>query len=233
VSSPFQTRGILPSTHLMLPRFRRLDDLPAPHVRRRNLPHWETPGATYFITFRLADSLPAGVIRELEKRMQAWLQAHGLKSRDEVGLLSMRQQQEFQKLFTTEKHRALDAGHGSCCLRAAGCRAAVVALLRERDGSRYRLDRYVIMPNHVHVLVLPVEGWSLSTITGDWKRHSARQINLILNRAGGLWQDESFDHVVRARERLDAFRRYIEGNPAKARLGNGAYTLGTGSGIPY
>jgi REP element-mobilizing transposase RayT len=89
----------------------------------------------------------------------------------------------------------------------------------QRDGSGYALDAFVVMPNHVHALVSPHDGVDLNQITKAWKRVSAHLVNRLLDRKGTLWQEESWDHIVRDAGHLDRFRRYIEANPARLRRG--------------
>jgi REP element-mobilizing transposase RayT len=85
-------------------------------------------------------------------------------------------------------------------------------------GERYGLHAYVIMPDHVHLLLKPLAGWSLARILQGIKAFTARQINSHLCRKGTFWQDESFDHLIRnERDWLDKFR-YIHDNPVKAGL---------------
>jgi putative transposase len=210
-------------------RFLPFSELPRPKVTERNLPHWETPGATYFITFRLKDSMPAGVLGELESVRAGWLRAHGLSHRQEVARLPKEQRREFHRMFTALEERWLNQGHGACVLRREQLRQDTESGLRFFDGKRYAMDAFVIMPNHVHVLILPHEGWTLSRIISTWKKNSAREINGRLGQEGALWQKESYDHIVRDLEQLEAFRRYVANNPAKLRAGE--YTLGKGSGI--
>ena len=210
-------------------QFRPLSELPTPKITRRNLPHWETPGATYFVTFRLEDSIPAGLLCELESLRDGWLKAHGITHDSELFRLPENQRREFHRTITAQEERWLDQGHGSCLLRHKEPRERSEGALRFFDGKRYALDAFVIMPNHVHVLILPYHEWELSKITPAWKKHAAREINLLLGRQGGLWQKESYDHIVRDLEQFEAYRRYIANNPAKLRLGE--YTLGKGSGI--
>jgi REP element-mobilizing transposase RayT len=218
-------RRVVPSV------FRPFSELSRPSKHRRNLPHWQVSGATYFVTFRLIDSLPDGVRKEIEIACEAWLSAQGIRHRKQVRLLPDDAQLEFRRLFTAREEQWLDAGRGCCALRGEECRATVVETLRAFDGQRYALDGWVVMPNHVHVLVQPINEWELGTIVASWKKFSARKINALLKRSGSLWQEETFDHVVRDRERLEKFRRYIEENPRKARLAPGEYETGSGSGL--
>jgi REP element-mobilizing transposase RayT len=84
------------------------------------------------------------------------------------------------------------------------------------------------MPNHVHLLVRPLEGSAMREILKAWKGVSARRINEQLGDSGSLWMDESFTHIVRNREKLSRAARYIRENPAKAKLTGSAYSLGSG-----
>jgi putative transposase len=86
------------------------------------------------------------------------------------------------------------------------------------QGERYGLHAYVVMPDHVHVLLEPLPGWTLSRILQGIKGFAAKQINASLGRSGAFWQDESFDHLVRNEtDWLDKFA-YIHDNPIKAGL---------------
>ena len=211
--------------------FTPFSELKIPEKRRRDLPHWEIEGATYFLTFRLADSIPTGVIGQINHSVAAWLKLHNLSDRREVQWLSEREQMEFRKLISVQEEAWLDRGSGSCVLREKACREHLVAAFEFFDGERYALDAYVIMPNHVHLLVQPIDGWSLSSIAGSWKQYSARRINVHLGQSGSFWQKETFDHIVRTAAKLEECRRYIAANPQKARLKAGEYYVGRGSGI--
>jgi REP element-mobilizing transposase RayT len=79
----------------------------------------------------------------------------------------------------------------------------------------YRLSAYVVMSNHVHILIWPKA--LLPKITKAIKGFTAREANRILGRTGKkFWQDESFDHAVRSEDEFCRIVRYIERNPVKA-----------------
>jgi len=87
----------------------------------------------------------------------------------------------------------------------------------ERQLGLYELRAWVLMANHVHILIYPQA--NLSRITQAIKNFSARQANTILARTGQpFWQDESYDHWVRDRDELEKIVRYIEENPVAAGL---------------
>ncbi|MBI2505144.1 MAG: transposase [Candidatus Latescibacteria bacterium] len=94
-------------------------------------------------------------------------------------------------------------------------RQLVVESLSHFDGTRYTLYAYVVMDDHVHVLVEPLAGWELSSITHSWKSFTAHQLQRQYGRQGAVWQDESFDRIVRDEEALLAEARYIQKNPLK------------------
>jgi REP element-mobilizing transposase RayT len=102
-------------------------------------------------------------------------------------------------------------------------RWALGKTLRFFDGERYALEAFVVMPNHVHVLVTPREEHGLSEILHSWKSYSAKEINKLVSRGGMLWQKESYDHLVRSEEQFAHYRRYIRENPIKARLREGDF----------
>jgi REP element-mobilizing transposase RayT len=83
--------------------------------------------------------------------------------------------------------------------------------------GHYEMHAWVIMSNHVHLLLTP--HINVSTLLCSLKRSTARRANLLLTRTGqAFWQDESYDHVVRNREEFRRIRRYIEYNPVRACL---------------
>ena len=81
----------------------------------------------------------------------------------------------------------------------------------------YELHAYVVMANHVHLLITPrVE---LARLTHSLKRFTAREANRILGLAGkNFWQDESYDRLVRDSDEFERIQRYIEYNPVRAGL---------------
>ena len=175
-------------------------------VRIRNrghLPHWESSHGIYFVTFRLADSLPQSAIREICHKEDA--------KPPEEQLLS-RQSKDY-----------LDQGAGSCCLRQPEIAKLVVCALRKFDGVRYRMLAWCVMPNHVHVVFQLLNGHDLAKILHTWKSFTGLEINRWLGRSGALWQKEYYDHLIRDREQLTRALRYVAENPERAGLRNWPY----------
>jgi REP element-mobilizing transposase RayT len=174
-----------------------------------NLPHWRQAGVIYFVTFRLADSMPQEKLTLWIEERKAWHRAHP-EPHDEID------RREYFRLFPARFQEWLDAGHGECILARNEIRLLVENALRRFADLRYDLDEFSVMPNHVHVLVRPHANHDLSKITHSWKSYTSHRINEMLKRSGTIWQRESFDHIVRSAEQLAKIRRYIRENPAGA-----------------
>lgn len=200
------------------------------HRHRLNLPHWRQWGRTYFITTRLADSVPAHILEHWKDQRRLWLSQRGMSPEFNIDELSEDERHAFHREFTARFHEFLDAGHGACILARKDIASILSELLTAGHGQIYQLDGWVIMPNHFHALVEPIEKQTLGSILQRWKGASARRINQILGRSGSLWQAETFDHIVRSEAQFEYFRRYIAGNPAKAGLRHG-FVIGRGKNI--
>lgn len=115
--------------------------------------------------------------------------------------------------------RLLDrATEGPVFLRQHQIAQIIVEAIRNGEARfhRYDLHAFVVMPNHVHLLVTPrvtAKQW-----LGPLKGFTAHQANRVLGRHAPLWQDESYDHLVRSGEEFLQVRQYIENNPVKAGL---------------
>jgi putative transposase len=93
----------------------------------------------------------------------------------------------------------------------------VESLFRGEHLGHYRLGPFVIMANHVHLLLLP--SISASLLLKSLKGATARDANRLLHRTGEqFWQRESYDHWVRSETEWNRIAAYIERNPVKAGL---------------
>jgi len=162
---------------------------------RRRLPHWQKTDSALFITWRLFGSLPRHVVA-----------------------LSLREKNLGKQFLILD--RELDqARHGPTWLKDSRL-AKIVAdsLLHGEEHLRlYRLSAFVVMSNHVHILIWPTA--LLCRITKSIKGYTAHECNKLLDRAGEkFWQEESFDHAVRNEDQFYRIKSYIERNPVKAGL---------------
>jgi len=182
----------------------------------RNLPHWQQGGCTYFITLRLADSLP-------QAKLQLWLSEREQWIRQHPEPWSVSECDEFETRFTERFHQWLDAGYGECWLKDGKIASIVANAMLHFDGERYRLCSFVVMPNHVHVLVTPLADRTIAGIVHSWKSFTSHEANRTLRRHGDVWQAEYFDHIVRNEDSLRRIEEYIRQNPSMAGLGQGEY----------
>lgn len=172
----------------------------SPWRTRGYLPHWEAGETAQMIGFRLADSLPSTLL----KRWQ-----------EELGELP-------HELATIERRKrieaALDAGHGDAALAVPLVADMVEKTFLHFDGDRYRLQAWVVMPNHVHLIATLLRDWTLADIVHSWKSFSSKKANLLLGRAGTFWAREYFDRVIRDGNHFANAVAYIERNPVSAGL---------------
>src|SRR6476620_6095636 len=103
----------------------------------------------------------------------------------------------------------LDRGIGECILRSEDVAKIVEDVLLKEDGKSCRLLAWVIMPNHAHLLLRPLEGFSLSGIMKTIKSASSHRINNHLGRSGSVWQADYFDRFIRDADHYSKTLRYL------------------------
>jgi REP element-mobilizing transposase RayT len=94
-------------------------------------------------------------------------------------------------------------------------RTLVLDAIKHFDGMRYDLFAYVVMDDHVHVIVSPLAGHPLQRIVHSWKSFTANQLRTLGERSAPVWQAEYFDRIVRDEDDLIQKANYILNNPAK------------------
>jgi REP element-mobilizing transposase RayT len=181
---------------------------------RGRLPHWEKESATYFITFRLGDSLPRTVLERIEFERQNLIKTARQMEREP----SADERKRMQQLSTRAVELYLDSGSGACHLRNPDVAKMVADALRHFDSRRYRLFAWCIMPNHVHVVARVFPGHSLAETVHSWKSYTAKQANKLRGVKGGFWQREYYDHLIRDAGEFERALQYVANNPAKAGL---------------
>ena len=175
------------------------------------LPHWQQQGAVYFVTFRLADSIPSHLLTQWEHEREVWLKVHPEPWGKEIEF-------EYHKRFSGAIEHWLDAGHGACLLQRRECAEIVAETLHHFEGERVVMISFVVMPNHVHTLFVQNREWPLEKLIRSWKGFTARKINALVDRSGGLWQRDYFDRLVRDEKHFANCVRYIRRNPEKSHL---------------
>jgi REP element-mobilizing transposase RayT len=180
---------------------------------RGRLPHWEKNDAVYFVTFRLADSLPQSILAEIREETEL------LRSKlREKGELTTNEKRNLRKLTDDRIQQYLDDGIGECHLRDARVAALVRDALSHFNGERYRLHAWCIMPNHVHLMFHIIGEHTLDEVLHSIKSFTGHKANKLLGRTGHFWQREYSDRIVRDAQDFEIKTAYIMNNPAKAGL---------------
>jgi REP element-mobilizing transposase RayT len=187
------TRASLPA------RASATDDVEESRIRRHDrgyLPHYESPELLQFVTFRLADSLPKNFIESLDAKLRD----------DKIT--------EVEYFRAVE--RALDIGDGEKYLKDRQIARLVADAILHFAGERFELIAWVIMANHVHLLLRPIDPHTLSDIIHSIKSFTSSRANKILGRKGRFWAPEYYDRFIRDRKHFVRVKRYIDENPVKA-----------------
>ena len=159
----------------------------------RRLPHWDVIDQPAFVTFRLHGSLPKGRVFPPENVTagRAFAALDRLLDHARAGPLYLGQPEIANMVV-----QAIQDG-------------------QDRFG-RYKLHAYVVMSNHVHLLVTPLA--RLADCLRSLKGFTGLQAIRMLGIPGPFWQDESYDHLVRDGREFERIRKYIEYNPVRSGL---------------
>jgi putative transposase len=188
---------------------------------RRHLPHFQPPGATCFLTFRLANSIPSKVLEQLleeARRVETLLDL--ISDQEELirraGLAGRRMFDKWDEALHWNENRPL-------WLRDARIAGLLRDSLQYRNGRVYNLEAFCIMPNHVHLVYTPLpkgDGTyhAVSATLHSLKLYTARRANQLLERQGDFWQHENYDHVVRDEAECVRVINYVINNPVSAGL---------------
>jgi len=176
------------------------------------LPHWRQKGGVYFVTWRLADSLP------LEMQEALKLEREIIESLEESQTTGKWDIQKKRRERVERLDRFLDKGAGRSLMHVAQTALLVEGALKHFEGDRYALLSYVVMPNHVHALVQPHGANQLEEILHSWKSFTAHKMKPLVGSDSTVWQSESYDHIVRDLDEYWTLVEYIENNPRSAGL---------------
>lgn len=187
-------------------------------MKKSLLPHFYQGHSTFFITFRLADSLPQSVITELKEKLQ--IEINNVYETDEAKKKVAIDQLKLQ-YFKQFEHQLDTKPYGECVLKNERIAQILYDKILSYQDVYYDLKCLSIMPNHAHLLISaiqnegnpPLDKW-LQLIKGG----SSFLINKVLNRTGKLWATESFDRYIRNEEHYHNCFYYIINNPVVAGL---------------
>jgi REP element-mobilizing transposase RayT len=199
-----------------------MTDFPYPNYEeikirtRGNLPHWEFRGGIYFITFRLADSIPKNIVDKYREERERIVK----RSKQQGIPLSKQELKRLRELFDEKIEKYLQAGRGACWMSRPEIAKLMQDSLRYFDSQRYQLYSWCIMPNHIHAVMSPFAEMALDDLLHSWKSYTAHEANKLLNRRGRFWQKEYYDHLIRDENDLLRTTNYIIENPKQANLTN-------------
>ena len=185
---------------------------------RRNLPHWQPKGAEFFITFRLAGSLPKEAIDQLKQKSKEFRE----KCRN-TNLTAEKRNQFEAKLFRICDHLLDNSSSGPVWLSNDNVAQIVTDTLHFYDRQRYDLYAFSIMSNHVHLVLRHIQknydvDLPVTVIMKLIKSYTGKECNKLLKRNGKFWQNESFDRLIRDDYELENVISYTLNNPVKANL---------------
>lgn len=178
-----------------------------------HLPHINQDQKLYAVTFRLQDSLPKKV---LISYMDESIARYG---DNQPNFKSNRDAYLHQKMM-----ECMDRGYGECLLRNPDIRKIVEDSFLFIQESMAIIHAYVIMPNHVHMVLETKDDVKIQDVMQSMKHHTSLEINSFLQRKGSVWQREYYDRIIRNQTHYENAVRYIINNPRNLRAGD--YSLG-------
>lgn len=193
------------------PGFRAFNpDMPV-RFYSRHLPHWRQDGATYFVTFRLNDALPPEVLNELKSLKEQFDRTHPGRRTDQNW-------EEYARTVTQLAEVSLDKGYGECHFADPANSQILADALRFYHTTQCEVSCLVVMPNHAHAIMKPLESFELEDTLKLIKGYAARETNKRRNATGSIWEQESYDRIIRDTTHLENVIRYIGRNGSRAGL---------------
>ena len=198
------------------PGFRGLQPDKPIRFYTRHLPHWRQEGATYFVTFRLNDALPPAELHALKELRENWERTHPHPRTE-------KDWEDYARIVTQRAENSLDKGYGACHFQHTATAMLFEKALRHYEETQCIVPCRTVMPNHAHAIMKPLPGFELEDALGRMKGYVARQINLRNGTSGDLWEQESYDRIIRDVEHLSRVIQYIGNNGKTAGLPSEKY----------
>ncbi len=187
---------------------------------RKRLPHLVPRYGTFFVTFRLYNSIPKAIAEKINEKFE--ILTLELKSRYSGSELTEKLDElnwlKFEEIEYIHDRQSKEVWMDN------ECKKLVAREITKHDGKYYDLLAYCIMSNHVHILIdlglqVSYEKYTgLDKIMQYIKGASARYCNLYLGKTGSFWDLESYDVFIRNNSMLNNILSYIAMNPVKARI---------------
>jgi len=156
-------------------------------MQYKHLPHFDMQGYYQFITFRVNDSTD-GFLKKLSQQ----------------DISNSKKQFEIDEYLDNSQKGAYFYNE---------LLSTMNDFLKSRDKSLYELISFVVMPNHVHLLIKPLD--TLAVVIQKIKGSSAKIINDMMNRSGKFWANNYYDKAIRDEKHFNTVYNYIKSNPLK------------------
>ena len=186
----------------------------------RHLPHIQPLGGTFFVTTRLAGSIPQ--IEKVRLAEEYELRKMQVKATFDNAQLEL---DKLERIFFAKYEAIVDkAENGPMWLRNEKIATLIAQAFHYWDAKKYDLIAYTIMSNHIHMVITlnetdPLQpGITLDRVLQSLKGYTAVECNKRLNRSGPFWEHGSFDRMPRDRNELYRIVQYVLQNPVKAGL---------------
>ena len=200
-------------------------DRETPFLKTRTyLPHWDQRQSLQFITWNLGDALPLPKRKQVQREREQWHRFHPKPWNAE-------EEAEYRELFIIRWEKWLDAGCGCCLLRNPRASKIVSEALLFFHEDRIEMHSFVIMPNHVHLLVQLKGEQTLAKLLQSWKGFTSHELNRLGLFDGPLWMKDYWDRMIRGPIHYGRVWRYIARNPVKAGLKDGQFVLWQNRGL--
>ncbi len=167
---------------------------------RGYVPHFSSSDVIQFITYKLHDSVPPVAEEVISARATHQMSPHErLEDHDDL----------------------LDKGYGSCILKYPEVAKSVIDTWHFHHEKKYHLLGWVVMPNHVHVLIKPHRNNEISRIIQSWKSYSSKKIKMSptgMSIDEKIWMRGYWDRFIRDNDDFYTTLNYIHENPIRAGL---------------
>jgi carbamoyl-phosphate synthase large subunit len=154
----------------------------------------------YFATMHLRDALPDHIREEWQSEQER------LQGMVASGSLGETERKQFGTLLEQWFDKFLDAGEGSALFLDDHLAKIVDETLRQYDAARYRLHAWVIMPNHIHAVIEPAEGYRLAEVLQLWRSTIDKRVGGARGKEDALWEPEFYSSRIGSQE---DYERYV------------------------
>lgn len=164
--------------------------------------------AIYFLTIHLRDAIDEEVRGE-------WISENDrLQSMEAGGSINVEERRNFNRMLEQWFDRFLNAGAGSSLFLNDSQAREADAVLQQFNTARYRLHAWTVMPNHIHAVIQPAEGFRLADIVSTWRDSISSRIGQPVT----IFETEFFGRQLKSKEEYDRYVNEVQADAEKAGL---------------